>query len=129
MKCKFILLICALILQSEFSFPQSTYPFSLSPELDIPLTTFSGIALGFGMYSNSRHGRHLLTEAQFEKLDRIRVCGDTTSPLKADTVADRLSDGLLIGTVLVALQTSLLVLPATTHDQTVRGTNALMLLQ
>src|SRR5947208_7267572 len=117
MKYKLILLICALILVTEFSFCQSTYPFSLSPQLDIPLTIGSGIALGLGMYSNTRHGRHLLTEAQFEKLDRIKVCGDTTSPLKADTVADRLSDGLLIGTILAALQTSLLVLPATTPDQ------------
>lgn len=121
--------MCAVIFQSEFSSSQSSYPFSLSPKLDIPLSALSGISLGIGMYTNTRHGRHLLTEAQFESLDRIRVCGDTAAPLRADTVADRLSDGLLIGTILAALQTSLLVLPATNHDGTVRGTNAVMLIQ
>jgi len=81
------------------------------------------------MYTNTRHDRHLLTEVQFESLNRIKVCGDTSAPLKADIVADKLSDGLLIGTILTALETSLLILPAAANDESMRGTNALMLIQ
>ncbi|MBA3649182.1 MAG: phosphatase PAP2 family protein [Chitinophagales bacterium] len=129
MKGKFIFLTFAILIQTTLSFSQSSSPFFISEKRDIPISIMSGIVFGLGTYSDLRHKKHWMTEAEFESLNRLKVCGDTCALLSESVLADRVSDGLLFGSILMALEIGLLALPSITHDETARGTNAVMILQ
>jgi membrane-associated phospholipid phosphatase len=126
---RFAALLCILCISSHLLFSQSPSPFSLSLKADIPLTAAGIVVLGIGTHSDFTHRRRWITEAEFESLNRLKVCGDTCALLRTSILADRVSDGLLFGTLLLALQTTLLMLPAESENGKDRITYGVMIAQ